>query len=232
MPNIAGINDHNGELAESLAQGYKTLDRRSIYPEIYAMTDRAAANGQSLHILDIGAGAGNDAIEMAQAGHHVVAIEPSDLRHIAERDHPHAHIDYRDDVLPELKTIAREEQFDMVMMSAVWQYIDPSERVAALVRIGQAMRPGGTLVFTYPSPPSRPHQFEASPEMVKADMDAANQQLPRHRQLSLSGEPSILPDSRGRKSSDGRDIHFYTFVAETGHAKAPIQREGWAAGRS
>lgn len=231
MPNLAGIADHNGAQAEALATGYRSLDRRAIYPEIYAITDKAAKEGQSLRILDIGAGAGNDAIEMARSGHRIVAVEPSDLRAIAQRDHAHPHIDYRDGQLPALTCLDRNETFDMVMMSAVWQYIDPQERVPSLTRIAHALKPGGSLVLTYPSPPSRDHQFEASPEMLRNELAAANATLPRHRQLILAGEPQILPDSRGRTSADGRPIQFYTYLLKAGHRQAITPRDGWTTGR-
>lgn len=225
MSNLSGIADHNGANAETLAAGYKTIDRKHVYPEIYA----AASTGQKLHILDIGAGAGNDAYEMAKLGHTVVAVEPSDLRAIAERDHAHPSIEYRDGLLPELASVKPDEKFDMVMLSAVWQYIDPSERVASLVRIGQTMKPGGQLMITYPSPPSRAHQFEASPEMLAKELQEANAQLPVGKKLSFSAAPVVLPDSRGRKSVDGteRDIQFYTFALRSGHAQSLGARTGF-----
>src|SRR5690606_8091415 len=111
---------------------------------------------------------------MAEAGHKVVAIEPSDLRHIAIRERSHPSIDYRDGILPKLDTVKPDETFDIVALLAVWQYIDPAERVDSLVRIAQALEPGGKLILAYLSPPSRIHQYEVSPEMLKADIDAAN----------------------------------------------------------
>ncbi len=220
MSNEAGINDHNGENAETLASRYKSLDQRKIYPRLYAHVDEAATEGKKLKILDIGSGSGDNAIEMARLGHDVLAIEPSDLRHIALRDHSHPQIEYRDGSLPQLDCLKSEEKFDLVLLSAVWQYIDPAERVASLLRIAEVMAPNAQLVISYPSPPSREHQYEASPEMFKADIDDANAMLPKSKKLAIQGEPIILPDVNGRKSLDGRELNFYTYTIQSGHAQA------------
>jgi len=227
MSNQSGIDDHSGEKAEPLAAGYKSINRQQVYPELYAFAQQASNGGKQLNILDIGSGSGNDAIEMAKLGHKVVAVEPSDLRHIAIRDHSHANIEYRDGSLPALDSVRQNEKFDLVMLSAVWQYVDPSDRVASLIKIADTLKPDGKLIVVYPSPPSREHQFEASPEMLKADIEAANKQLPKSKKLSISGDPVVLPDSRGRKSLDGRDLNFYTFTIETGHAQSLGPRDGW-----
>jgi SAM-dependent methyltransferase len=214
MPNQDGINDHNGENAETLAAGYKIINRKSIFSEIFEFIDKATASGKKLRVLDIGSGAGNDAIEIAKFGHYVVGIEPSDLRHVAIRDHSHPNIQYRDGLLPKLGTVNEDEKFDLVIMSAVWQYIDPAERVESLARIADILNPDGKLVLSYPSPPSRIHQYEVSPEMLKADIEAANALLPKSNKLSISGEPVVIPDSRGRKSLDGRELNFFRYTIE------------------
>lgn len=228
MPNEAGIADHNGENAETLAQGYKQVIRREAYPKLYAFADGAARDGKALDILDIGSGSGVDAIEMAKLGHHVVGIEPSDLRSIAMRDNGHPNIDYRNDTLPALHSLSTDEKFDLVMLSTVWHYIDPAERVPSLLKIATALKPGGKLVLSYPSPPSRVHQYEISPAMVAAEIAEANAQLPPSKQLAMQGAPEIIADTRGRKGLNGQDLNFYTFTIASGHAQAIGPRTGWA----
>lgn len=228
MPNQAGIDDHNGPNAELLAQRYASIDKRKIYPEIYQYIDKAAAEGRSFSVLDIGSGSGDDAIEIANAGHHVVGVEPSDLRHIAVRDHSHPNVEYRNGMLPKLETIHADEKFDLVILSAVWQYIAPEDRLSSLKRIAETIKPNGKLILVYPSPPSREHQYEASPEMLRADIEAANAQLPKSKKLSINGEPLVMPDVSGRKSLDGRDLNYYTFTIETGHAQSLGTREGFS----
>jgi SAM-dependent methyltransferase len=228
MPNQNGINDHNGEKAVTIAAGYDAVDRRQAFPQLYALLDKAAEDGRHLKILNIGAGAGHDDIKMAAAGHKVVAVEPSDLREIAICERSHPNIDYRDGMLPKLDSVKPDEKFDAVLLLAVWQYVDPAERVESLVRIAQTLEPNGKLVLAYPSPPSRVFQYEISPETLKADIDAANALLPKSQKLSISGEPVITPDPRGRKSLDGRELNFYSFTLETGHAQSLGSRDGRA----
>lgn len=229
MPNQAGIDDHTAK-AEELAAGYKSINRREAYPDLYAMAERAQANGESLNILDIGCGSGVDAFEMAKLGHHVVGIEPSGLRDIAIRDHSDANIEYRDGLLPELASVRPDEKFDLVVLSTVWQYLDPAERVDSLKRIAETMKPNAKLILSYPFPPSRTDQFEVSPEEVAADIRAANASLPRNKQLASLGEPNILPDTRARKGTNGEPIQFYNYTFQTGHTPNLGERKGWAAG--
>jgi len=229
MANQAGIDDHNGmENAEKLAAGYKSIDRTALHNKLFAYLDDAHAHKQELHILDIGCGSGDDAYLMAQRGHHVVGIEPSDLRTLAERDHAHDNIQYRDGRLPALSTVRADEQFDLVMMSAVWQYIDPAERVDSLVKIGEHLKPGGSLYLSYASPPSRKYQFEVPPDQLDKDIAAANARLSKGKKLNVVGEPDIIPDPRGRKDLKGeRDLYFYFHTISNGHSQSLGPRNGW-----
>src|SRR5207245_1025188 len=117
--------------ATSLAEGYAKIDRRSVHPNLFEYLAAASHTGSVLDVLDIGAGSGNDAFAIAQLGHKVTAVEPSALLDIALRDHTNPRITYVRDALPNL-TSQQDKQFDVVLLSAVWQYIDPSERVESL----------------------------------------------------------------------------------------------------
>ena len=207
MPNQAGIEDHNGDNTADLVKRYQSLDQRAIYPMLYTLVDKATTDGRTLRILDIGCGSGDGAYTMAEAGHHVTGLDPSDLLDVAKRDRQHPHITYHKDTLPALHSITHEEPFDLVVMSAVWQYIDPAERVDSLVKIAQKLEREGNLFISYPTPPSRAHQFEVSEEQMQADLQAANAKLPKHLQLNI-GQKEIIQDSKARKSTDGRDIYF------------------------
>ena len=218
MPNWAGIEDHNGSKAELLAEGYKTIPFEKVFAPLYDKLRKASQQGHSLRIVDIGSGAGNIAHDFASMGHVVVAVEPSDLRKIAIRDYSHPNIDYRNDTLPSLVSIEPEETFDVALLASVWHYIVPDERVASLVKIAQGLGPKGTVVITYPLPPTRDHQYEITPEMMQLDIAQANKQLPNGKKLTMAGEPTILPELRLRKSLDGRDIQFYTFTLSNSRA--------------
>ena len=226
MSNQAGIDDHSGENAEKLAQGYKSIDRRAFHKKLFDYLEDASAHKKRLHILDIGCGSGDDAALMANLGHSVVGIEPSDLRKIAIRDHSHDNVQYRKGQLPALDTLEPNEKFDLVMMSAVWQYIDPAERVASLVSIAQHLNPGGSLYLTYASPPSRVNQFEVNPDMLVNDIIEANKRLPKASKLNVMGSPEIVPDPRGRKSLNGQDLNFYFHTISNGHSQSLGPRDG------
>lgn len=216
MPNQAGIDDHNGERAEKLVTGYRAINRKAAFPELFDFVEQARAMGRILHILDIGSGAGQNAQEMAACGHTIVGVDPSDLRHIAVRDNAHPSIDYRDDLLPELKTIKDDETFDMVLLNAVWQYIDPVERVPSLLRIAGLLKKNGRLFLRYPTPPSRPYQYEITTEMFQSDITMANALLPQMHQFSFLGDVKIAPDPQGRSSHDGRELNFQRYVIGIG----------------
>lgn len=205
-----GIEDHNGANAETLAEGYKKIDRRKVNPELFDYLETIQSEGKALKVLDIGCGAGNDAIIIAKMGHNVVGVEPSDLRDIAERDHSHPKIRYVEGRLPLLPHILQEpEIFDVVILSAVYQYIHPEDRVQSIWQIGSILKEGGRIFLNYPSPPSRPYQYEITPGQLRHDIRQANQHLEGPAILSDTFRITAIPDSRGRQSLDGRELNFY-----------------------
>ncbi len=214
MTNNAGINDHNGPNAEALAARYKTIDRRKVHPLLFSYLDTVTA---PLSILDIGSGSGDDAYTLAQMGHKVTAVEPSDLHHIARRDHAHKNITHIQDTLPELATLPLRGAFNLVMLSATWQYIEPASRPESLIRLASLMAEKGRAYLLYPSPPSREHQYEISPAQFMTDIESANQRISAERKLRIIQGPAIDPDVQGRKSLDGRALNFYAYILQSGH---------------
>src|ERR1700731_4832359 len=77
---------------------------------------------EACRVLDIGAGTGRDAAGFAAGGNRVVAVEPTgEMRRGAMALHPSPLIEWVDDSLPDLASVrARGEQFDVVMLTAVW----------------------------------------------------------------------------------------------------------------
>jgi len=119
-------------------------------------------------VLDIGAGTGVDAAWCAAQGHMVTAVEPvAALREAGRGLHPSPHIEWIDDSLPELARIAaRTEAYDLVLMSGVWQHLDPGERAAAMAAILPLMKPGAMLVMSvrHGPPPEGRRSFEVADE--------------------------------------------------------------------
>ena len=117
--------------------------------------------------LDIGAGTGRDAAGLLALGHSVVAVEPTDeLRRGAMLLHPSPMIEWLDDSLPDLAAVrARKEEFDLVMLTAVWMHLDEA-RELAMPNVSALVRNGGNVIMSLrhgPIPPGR-RMFEVSAE--------------------------------------------------------------------
>jgi SAM-dependent methyltransferase len=113
-------------------------------------------------VVDIGAGTGRDAAGFAALGHSVLTAE---LRTRAMGLHPSPQIEWLDDSLPELAQLAaRDEKFDVVMLTAVWMHLDERQRRAAMPKVASLVQQGGLLSLTLrhgPVPPGR-RMFEVT----------------------------------------------------------------------
>ena len=123
---------------------------------------------EACRVLDIGAGTGRDAAGFAARGHRVVAVEPTEeMRRGAMALHPSPLIEWVDDSLPDLANVrARGEQFDVVMLTAVWMHLDERQRRRAIPNVAALLRNGGVMIMTLrhgPVPPGR-RMFEVSAE--------------------------------------------------------------------
>ena len=117
---IEGTQGYAREAAELIVR-YEALSFSEAHSEVLHLLPAAPST-----ILDIGSGTGRDAAYLAAIGHEVVAIEPTDaLRIAASQLHPNPSIEWIDDGLPHLARIAdRREEFDLVMLNAVWMHLD------------------------------------------------------------------------------------------------------------
>lgn len=102
------------------------------------------------NVLDVGSGTGRDAAWFAQAGHTVLAVEPTkELRQPARELHPEPEITWLDDTLPELtKVRARSETYDFILMNAVWMHLTQDERETAVPIIASLLSPGARWAMT------------------------------------------------------------------------------------
>ena len=119
-------------------------------------------------VLDIGSGTGRDAAGFAALGHSVVAVEPTEeFRRGAMLLHPSPMIEWLDDSLPDLAAIrARGDEFDVVMLTAVWMHLDALQRRRAIPNVAALVRNGGVVMMSLrhgPVPPGR-RMFEVSAE--------------------------------------------------------------------
>lgn len=107
-------------------------------------------------ILDVGAGAGRDAAELAARGFHVTAVEPSyRLQREGKRRRPTAQITWLADSLPTLNRVAG--QFDMILVSDVWRHLLRVERPQSMARIARLLAPGGRVAIHVRGGAGDPH---------------------------------------------------------------------------
>ena len=152
----------------------------------YESISFAVAHAPVLHLirpapcraLDIGAGTGRDAAGLVALGHSVVAVEPTEeLRRGAILLHPSPMIEWLDDSLPDLAAVrARKEEFDLVMLTAVWMHLDEAQRQRAMPNVSALMRNGGAVIMSLrrgPIPPGR-RMFEVSAEETIALAQRSN----------------------------------------------------------
>ncbi len=106
--------------------------------------------GAPAAILDIGAGSGRDAAWLSAKGYDVVAVEPSaSMRAAGAAIHAQIPIRWINDRLPALATVSRSGlSFDLILLSAVWMHLPPSDRPRAFRKIVNLLKPGGVLAIT------------------------------------------------------------------------------------
>jgi SAM-dependent methyltransferase len=141
-------------------------------------------------ILDVGAGTGRDAVWLTKRGYHVTAVEPvAALRDVAMRLHSADPIDWRDGAMPELAiSPIPTEGFDMVLLSAVWQHLDDTDRALAMARIADLTAIGGLVLISLRQGPGAPTRevFDIS---VKATVTlAAENGLQVERQARIDSQ--------------------------------------------
>jgi SAM-dependent methyltransferase len=110
-------------------------------------------------ILDLGAGSGRDAkylAELAAKTHNkenniqILAVEPAqDLSLVGQRTTQGLNVKWIDDSLPALSKVTQQEiSFDLILLSAVWMHIPPSDRARSIRKLANLLKPGGKLVIS------------------------------------------------------------------------------------
>lgn len=100
--------------------------------------------------LDIGAGSGRDAGALVKRGWKVIAVEPAEkLRALAEESTAELAVQWLNDNLPGLEEVkAYGRRFRLILVSAVWMHLPPSQRGKALNTLSELTEPGGIIVIT------------------------------------------------------------------------------------
>lgn len=160
MTKVSGTEGY-AEIADILIAQWQKISFSEQYAELLHIIPIAPSR-----VLDIGSGIGQDAAAFAARGHRVVAVEPvRELRLPGIALHDSPNITWLDDSLPDLTVLcARNETFDLIMLSAVWMHLDDTQRQRAMPKLASLMSASATMVISLrhgPVPPRR-RMFDVS----------------------------------------------------------------------
>jgi len=107
-------------------------------------------------ILDIGAGAGQNAAALAKLGHKVTAIEPMpEFLSSAQTTYKDLNVKWLNGALPELTCISpNDPNFDFVLINAVWHHLNEVERESAVTRLSALIKPEGRCAISLRNGPA------------------------------------------------------------------------------
>ena len=140
----------------------------------------------TLSILDVGAGSGRDVHYLAEKTQgketQIIAVEPAvvlaKMGQVLTRDLP---VRWIEDGLPQLqKVVGLAQQFDLILLSAVWMHLSSSERPLALVTLSRLLNSTGLLVISLrhgPSPDARVMHPVSADELLTLAADCQLQLL-------------------------------------------------------
>ena len=146
------------ENAKELSQQYlsKTFDE---VHKSWSQFIPSIIGNSNARILDLGAGSGRDAkhlAELAAKTHNtknniqILAVEPAQELSIIGQDTTQSlNVKWLEDSLPSLSSVTKQEvSFDLIILSAVWMHIPPSDRARSIRKLANLLKPGGKLVIS------------------------------------------------------------------------------------
>ncbi|WP_462158660.1 class I SAM-dependent methyltransferase [Pseudoalteromonas sp. GB56] len=130
--------------AESLATQYDKVPFELVHKD---WINELPSDGVA---LDVGAGSGRDARYLAARGLSVVAVEPAEgIREVAQRYVTSHSIHWLNDRLPDLANVfTLQMKFDLILLSAVWMHIPPSQRERSFRKLSSLLKPNGRIVIS------------------------------------------------------------------------------------
>ncbi len=183
MTSAAAIAGYTAHAAQLVAR-YDAIPN-----EIWYAPVRHLLPANPARVIDIGAGTGRDARWLAAMGHAVTAVEPVPAFVAAGQAQGGAR--WITDALPGLPhALALDDRFDLILLSAVWQHLDPGERQAAAPILRRLAAAGATLLMALrhgPASTGRP--------VWPVDVDATARLLAGagFRETFRTSAPSIQP---------------------------------------
>ncbi len=130
------------EGAKTLALQYESITFFDVHRDVLDLFPSASSS-----VCDIGAGSGRDAAALADMGHRVLAVEPTEaLRLEGQRIHAGKALEWVDDALPTLGLLrARAEHYDLILLTAVWMHLDSAERWLSMASLKHLLATGGRI---------------------------------------------------------------------------------------
>lgn len=152
------LNNFYDNNAAALAKQYLSISFEQAHKSWSQFLPSIIENPQA-RILDLGAGSGRDAkylAELAAKTHlsknniKVFAVEPAiQLALIGQKTTENLDVKWLEDSLPTLSLVTKQEvSFDLILLSAVWMHIPPSERPRSIRKLANLLKPGGKLVIS------------------------------------------------------------------------------------
>lgn len=138
-----------------MGQHYVRLDS----PIVGAITEIALAFGVE-SVLELGCGRGACSQVLARAGVPEVwatdinSVGLDELRTVADEERLSIHVE-RYDAASSICPKAYQDKFDVVIAKDVYPFMTPDEIMRFIENASRAVRPGGILIITAPSPQSR-----------------------------------------------------------------------------
>jgi protein-L-isoaspartate O-methyltransferase len=153
------------------AEHYYSLYQSISASSVHGYLEQALANITPSTALDVGAGSGRDANWLAAKGWQVTATEPAtELLNLAKQ-HSQENVTWCNAALPALEHLPKaHQQFELILLSAVWMHLPSEERPAAIKRLSELLSNTGNMYVSLrfgPSDPERP-MYPVSYEELQA----------------------------------------------------------------
>lgn len=145
-------------------------------------------------VLDLGAGAGQNAAALAGRGYQVTALEPvAEFIDAAKQTYSNHAVVWLQGSMPEMAALQPlSEGFDFVLIDGVWHHLDEGERERTVSRLAAMIKPGGRCAISLRNGPAG-----LGTRVCATDSDATVEQFNRQGfecLLQQRNLPSILPN--------------------------------------
>ena len=155
----------------SNAEHYYSLYQSISASSVHGYLEQALANITPSTALDVGAGSGRDANWLAAKGWQVTATEPAEALLKLAKQHSNEKVSWCNAALPALEHLPNpHQQFELILLSAVWMHLPSEERPAAIKRLSELLSNTGRMYISLrfgPSDPERP-MYPVSYEQLQA----------------------------------------------------------------